>query len=155
MGTGIVSIGKLLQARKTGTPVPEGFALDNQGNPTTDPQKAAIPLPLGGPKGSGLSLMIELMTSLLVANPLIAETLAGSAEGKRHRQNGAAIAIDVARFGDPAAFGQEVERLAASLKALPRDPDVEDILLPGERGARIRAKRSRDGIPCPRRSSRS
>jgi ureidoglycolate dehydrogenase (NAD+) len=149
MGTGIVSIGKLMAARKTGTPVPEGFALDKDGNPTTDPQKAAIPLPLGGPKGSGLSLMIELMTSLLVANPLIAETLAGSAAGQRHRQNGAVIAIDVARYTDPAAFGREVERLATSLKALPRDPDVDEILLPGERGARILAKRTRDGIPLP------
>src|SRR5207249_7817511 len=49
---------------KTGRPIPAGWALDRDGNPTTDPQAALIPLPLGGPKGSGLSLMIELITSL-------------------------------------------------------------------------------------------
>jgi LDH2 family malate/lactate/ureidoglycolate dehydrogenase len=149
MGTGIVSIGKLMQARKTGQAIPAGWALDAQGNPTTDPATAQIPMPLGGAKGSGLSLMIELITSLIVANPLLAETLEGTAEGKRHRQNGAAIAIDIARFGDVAAFGREVERLAKSLKALPRDPDVAEILLPGERGNQIRTQRTRSGIPLP------
>ena len=149
MGTGIVSIGKLMQARKTGTPIPEGWALDATGNPTTDPKTAQIPLPLGGAKGSGLSLMIELITSLIVANPLIAETLEGTAKGKRHRQNGAAIAIDIQRFGDLAAFRRETARLAAALKALPREPEVAEILLPGERGQAIRTKRARDGIPLP------
>jgi LDH2 family malate/lactate/ureidoglycolate dehydrogenase len=149
MGTGIVSIGKLMQARKTGTPIPPGWALDASGNPTTDPKTAQIPLPLGGAKGSGLSLMIELITSLIVANPLLAETLEGSAEGKRHRQNGAVIAIDIARFCDLAVFRREVERLIKSLKALPRDPDIAEILLPGERGNKIRTQRARDGITLP------
>jgi LDH2 family malate/lactate/ureidoglycolate dehydrogenase len=149
MGTGIVSIGKLMQARKTGQPIPPGWALDAAGNPTTDPKTAQIPLPLGGAKGSGLSLMIELITSLMVANPLLAETLEGTAEGKRHRQNGAVIAIDIERFCDRAVFRREVDRLIKSLKALPRDPDVDEILLPGERGNKIRARRTRDGIPLP------
>src|SRR5262249_50816136 len=64
MATGVVARGKLVQAKKTGRPIPPGWALDRDGNPTTDPQAALIPLPLGGPKGSGLSLMIELVTSL-------------------------------------------------------------------------------------------
>jgi LDH2 family malate/lactate/ureidoglycolate dehydrogenase len=149
MGTGIVSIGKLMQARKTGQPIPPGWALDAAGNPTTDPKTAQIPLPLGGAKGSGLSLMIELITSLLVANPLLAETLEGSAEGKRHRQNGAVIAIDIGRYCEVAGFRREVDRLIKSLKALPRDADTAEILLPGERGNKIRAQRARDGIPLP------
>src|SRR5262245_22869170 len=55
MATGVVTRGKLVQARKTNQPIPPGWALDRDGNPTTDPQAALIPLPLGGPKGSGLS----------------------------------------------------------------------------------------------------
>ena len=149
MGTGIVSLGKLMQARRAGQPIPAGWALDADGNPTTDPARAQIPLPLGGPKGAGLALMIELVASLLVANPVLAETLEATETGKRHRQNGAVIAIDIARFTDVAAFGREVERLARALKALPRDPDVAEILLPGERGHRAQAQRARDGIPLP------
>ncbi len=149
MGTGVVSVGRLTQARKSGTPIPEGWALDAEGRATTDPQAAALPLPMAGPKGSGLALMIECLTSLLVANPLIAEFLEQTPEGLRHRQNGLAIAIDVARFGDPAAFRREVERTVRAIKALPRADGTDEILVPGERGARNFAKRAREGVPIP------
>ena len=150
MATGVVARGKLVQARKTGRPIPAGWALDRDGNPTTDPQAALIPLPLGGPKGSGLSLMIELITSLIVSNPIIAGALEGTAEGQRHRQNGLVLAIDLRRFGDPDAFRAEVDRVIAALKALPQAPGVVEVLMPGERGARALAARTRDGIPLPR-----
>jgi LDH2 family malate/lactate/ureidoglycolate dehydrogenase len=150
MGAGVVAVGKLTQARKTGQPIPAGWALDARGNPTTDPQAAEIPLPLGGPKGSGLALMIELITSLIVANPILADHLDGTPGGRRHKQNGFALAIDIARFADPLAYRHEVDRLIRVLKALPRDPDVVEILMPGERGSRTLAERRREGIPIPR-----
>jgi len=150
MATGVVARGKLVQARKTDQPIPTGWALDGDGNPTTDPQAALIPLPLGGPKGSGLSLMIELITSLIASNPIIAGALEGTAEGHRHRQNGLMLAIDPARFGDPQAFRLEVDRVVDALKALPKAPGTLEILMPGERGARALAARTRDGIPLPR-----
>jgi len=150
MATGVVARGKLVQARKTGQPIPAGWALDRDGHPTTDPQAALIPLPLGGPKGSGLSLMIELITSLIVSNPIIAGALEGTAEGQRHRQNGLVLAIDLRRFGDPDAFRAEVDRVIAALKTLPQAPGVVEVLMPGERGARALAARTRDGIPLPR-----
>lgn len=150
MASGIVSVGRLTQARRSGQAIPEGWALDKEGNPTTDPQRAEIPLPMAGPKGSGLALMVECLTSLLVANPILADTVGKPAKGRRHRQNALSIAIDIARFGDPAAFTQEVDRLVAALKALPRDPAAGEILMPGERGSRAYEKRSREGIPMPR-----
>src|SRR5713226_9173963 len=101
MATGIVSMGKLTQAKKSGGPIPAGWALDRNGQPTTDSQAAQIPLPMAGPKGSGLPLMIECITSLVVSNALLAESLEGTPEGRRHRQNGLVIAIDLGRFGDP------------------------------------------------------
>jgi LDH2 family malate/lactate/ureidoglycolate dehydrogenase len=150
MATSVVSLGSLAQARKTGQAIAAGIALDGHGDPTTDAQAARIPLPLGGPKGSGLSLMIECLTSLVVGNPILAEALEGTPRGRRHRQNGLALAIDLARLGDPATFRRQVDRLVAALKALPRQPDVPEILMPGERGRRVFARRSREGIPIPR-----
>jgi LDH2 family malate/lactate/ureidoglycolate dehydrogenase len=150
MGTGVVSMGRLNQAKKTGETLPAGWALDKAGNPTTDPHAADIPLPMAGPKGSGLALMIECITSLIVANPLIAEFIEKTPEGLRHRQNGLIIAIDVARFGDPEAFRREVDRLVRAVKSLPADPQAGAILMPGERGQRSFEKRSREGIPIPR-----
>ena len=149
MSTGVVARGKLVQARKIGRPIPPGWALDRAGNPTTDPKEALIPLPVGGPKGSGLSLMIELITSLAVSNPIIARALGGTADGGRHRQNGLALAIDLGRFGDPATFRAEVDRLVVSLKALPRAAGAGEVLMPGERGARTLAERLQGGIPLP------
>lgn len=150
MATSVIAMGKLHQARRAGVPLPEWAAIDADGVPTTDPKAARIPLPLGGPKGSGLSLMIELIASLVVANPILADALEGTAEGARHRQNGLVIAIDVGRFGDPLAFRDQVERVVEAVKALPRQPDVAEILVPGERGGRTFEQRSRDGIPIPR-----
>ena len=145
MATSIVSLGRLAQARRGGKPIPDGWALDEEGKPTADPRRAEIPLPMGGPKGSGLALMIELLTSVLVSNPILADTV-GKPTRARHRQNGLALAIDVSRYLDPAAFGREVERLVAALKALPPAAGME-IFMPGERGAREFERRSRDGIP--------
>jgi len=150
MGAGVISVGKLGQARRAGRAIPAGSALDANGHPTTDPRAAQIPLPLGGPKGSGLALMIECVTSLVVSNSILAEALEGTPEGRRHKNNGLALAIDVGRFCDPAAFRREVERLVRALKALPRDAETDEILLPGERGQRTLEERSRTGIPIPR-----
>jgi ureidoglycolate dehydrogenase (NAD+) len=149
MSTSVVAMGKLLQASKSGEPLPEGAALDAEGNPTTDARRAAVPLPLGGAKGSGLALMVECLTSLVLANPIVAEVLEGTAEGRRHRQNALVLALDVARFGDPRAFRAQVERLIRTLKALPRAAGVDEILMPGERGGRVLERRSREGIPLP------
>ena len=115
--------------------------------PTTDPRAASIPLPLGGPKGSGLALMIECLSSLLAGNPILAEALEGTAKGKRHYQNALVIAIDVARFVPLETFRKEVTRLVRAIKALPAQEGA-DILVPGERGRRNAKKRETD-VPLP------
>jgi ureidoglycolate dehydrogenase (NAD+) len=147
MGSGVISIGKLAQARRSGERLAVGAALDQQGMPTTDARTAAIPLPLGGPKGSGLALLIECLSSLLAGNPILAEALEGTGKGKRHYQNALVIAIDVARFVSLEAFRTEVKRLARAIKALPPEPGAE-ILLPGERGRRNAAQHASD-VPLP------
>ena len=149
MATSIVSMGKLNQAKKAGQPIPEGWALDAEGRPTTDPRAAQTPLPMGGAKGSGLSFMVECLASLIPGNALLADSLEGTPAGARHRQNGFVLAIELARFGDPASFRREVERLASALKHLPLAEHTDEILLPGERGARTLKARTRDGIPLP------
>jgi LDH2 family malate/lactate/ureidoglycolate dehydrogenase len=143
MGSGVVSLGKLMQARRTGEALAPGLALDRDGAPTTDPRAAAVPLPLGGAKGSGLALMIECLASLLAGNPILAEALEGTPAGRRHTQNGLVIAIEVARFVALETFRNEARRLVQSLKKLPAQPGAE-ILMPGERGSRNAAKRRAD-----------
>jgi ureidoglycolate dehydrogenase (NAD+) len=143
MSTSTVALGKIMHAKDTGAAIPKGWAIDADGTPATDPSQVATLTPLGGPKGSGLSLMIEVLSSVLVANPVIATVLGGG----KGAMNGAALAIKVDAFGAPEIFANHIADLGQRLKSLPKAPDTDEILLPGERGFRLSEKRMRDGIP--------
>ncbi len=147
MATAIASFGKLAQARHTGATLPEGWALTGAGDPTTDPGQAAIPMPLGGPKGAGLALMFECISGLLVGNPLVEAELTGVEGERRHNQNAFLLAIDIAAFIDVETYGASVDRMVELIKALPKAPDTDEILVPGERGDRVLEERGRSGIP--------
>ncbi len=147
MASSIVSLGQLKQAKLRNQVLAEGLALDAKGNPTTDPQQAVIPLPFAGPKGSGLALMFELITSLLVMNPLVSEFFSGKPGGRKHQQNACIIAIDAFRFCPEETFRSEVARTVAALKNLPALEENGDILMPGERGHRTASERRQKGIP--------
>jgi ureidoglycolate dehydrogenase (NAD+) len=149
MSTATVALGKILNARDRGVAVPRGWGVDAQGRDTTDPNRIATLLPLAGPKGSGLSLMIECLASLTVGSPLIARALMEKDLADNPVLNGVAIAVDLAAFGDLADFTAEVDRLSDAIAALPRAEGVERILLPGERGDAILAERAQSGIPIP------
>jgi ureidoglycolate dehydrogenase (NAD+) len=148
MATSVAALGRLVQARRSGEPIPDGWALADDGTPTTDPKKAAIPLPLGGPKGSGLSLMFEFLAGLLSGAPVLAPAL-GPEQRRRHTQNALILAIDIAAFRDPPAFMADADELIGIIKDLPARDGFGEILLPGERGRRTEAERRAAGIPIP------
>jgi LDH2 family malate/lactate/ureidoglycolate dehydrogenase len=149
MSSGVISMGKLIQHRHQNLPLQEEWALDEKGSPTTDPQKAFIPRPLGGPKGSGLALMIELMTSLPVMNPLLSGALNAHGGEVRHNQNAWVIAIDISKFCEPEDFLSELDETITAIKALPKMDPASEILMPGERGYLERARREKNGIGIP------
>ncbi len=148
MATSTISNGKILQARATGTPLPPGTVLSADGEPTTDPGKAEILLPLGGPKGSGLALMFELVASVLAGAPIQARAL-GPEKRDRNTGNTAMFVIDIASFRPLADYTHDADGLAAILKSLPRQAGFNEITLPGERSARTEALRRKSGIPIP------
>jgi ureidoglycolate dehydrogenase (NAD+) len=149
MSTSTVAMGKVMSARDAGRDIPLGWGMDAQGRATTDPRKVATLLPLGGPKGSGLSFMIECLCSLTVGNPIIAPALAAGGALEAPFLNGLAIAVDLAAFGNLDGVLGEADRLGDAMLALPRDDSVERIYLPGERGDSILEARMREGIPLP------
>jgi ureidoglycolate dehydrogenase (NAD+) len=142
-------MGKIMSARDAGRDIPLGWGMDAQGRDTTDPKRVTTLLPLGGPKGSGLSFMIECLCSLTVGNPIIAPALAAGGALDAPFLNGVAMAVDLAAFGDVERILVEADRLGDQVRALPPDDSVERIYLPGERGDSILEKRTRDGIPLP------
>jgi len=150
MATSTISNGKILQALAAGATLPSGTVLTGEGEPTTDPRLAEILLPLGGPKGSGLALMFEMLASVLAAAPIQATAL-GPEKRRRLTQNCTIFAVDIATFRPVADFAKDADALAAILRGLPRQAGFDEILLPGERAARTEAKRRKSGIPIPRK----
>ncbi len=149
MATAAIAWGKLSQARQAGTKLPENVALDAAGHITTDPARVVLPLPLAGPKGAGLSLMIECIVSLLAGAPLIAPELSNSKAEGDSWQHGLAIAVDIAAFTDAEAFAANASLLAQTVKQQPLAEGFDEVLMPGERGDRVLAEREANGIPVP------
>jgi LDH2 family malate/lactate/ureidoglycolate dehydrogenase len=148
MASSVVAMGKINQARTKGEPLAEGWALDRDGRPTTDPLAATMPLPLGGPKGSGLSLMIEFLTGVLGGAGILARVL-GPEKSTRNTQNALVIVMDAAALRPDGGFLDDADALADLIKALPLRDGFDEILLPGERGRRTEAQRRKQGIPLP------
>jgi ureidoglycolate dehydrogenase (NAD+) len=150
MSTSTVAFGKVLAARDKGVPVPSGWGLDSTGRDTTDPNAIATLVPLGGAKGSGLSTLIECLASLTVANPLISVALtAGGGFPENPVLNGAAIAVDLAAFGDLATFEAEVDRLGDALSALLSQREAAGIPVPAGTWTRLVATAKELGVTSP------
>lgn len=144
MSTAAVALGKIMAAKDAGRPIPPGWAVDKDGLETTDPAAAQAVLPMAGPKGSGLSLMIEILASVLSGNPLISMALR---TGRDPGGNGLVAALDPTAFGPSLPLGPAVEELCHAIKALPPVVDANPVLLPGERSLNTMRARLRDGIP--------
>ena len=141
-----VARGKIMVAAREGKPIPEGWAVDAEGRPTTD-AKAALAgsmLPAGGVKGAMLALVVELLVCSLSGAAFGFESDSFfTDEGRPTRIGQAFIAID------PGALaGDEVylERVEALIAAMQEDPEVR---LPGERRARNAVQSHRDGLAIP------
>jgi ureidoglycolate dehydrogenase (NAD+) len=147
MATSVAAGGKVMLARDKGIAMPEGWALDKEGRPTTDPHQVGALLPTGAYKGSGLAIMFESLSGIMVGNPLLAPVLAG---GQRpNAQNSVLAAIDIGVFTDVEQYKADVDATIDGLHALPPAEGFDEVLVPGEPEDRTRTERERDGIPLP------
>lgn len=144
MSTAAVALGKIMAARDAGQSIPAGWAVDKDGDETTDPAAAKAVLPMAGPKGSGLSLMIEVLASVMSGHPLITVALT---RGGDPGGNGIVAALDPAAFGTGVPLGTAVQELCDAIKALSPAGGRDAVLLPGERGFNTMRLRLREGIP--------
>ena len=141
-----VARGKIMVAARDNKPIPEGWALDADGRPTTD-AKAALAgskLPAGGVKGAMLALTVELMVCALSGAAYGFESDSFfTEEGKPTRIGQAILAID-----PRALAGNDVylERVEALVEAMSADPEVR---LPGDRRRRNAEQARREGVNVP------
>ena len=148
MATSVAAFGKLDVAVDRGESIPDSWALDEDGRPTTDPRRARFLRPAGGYKGYGLALIFECLSSLMVGNPLLTASITGPG-AKPGVQNSFIGAIDIAAFTDPAEYRAGIDDLAAAMKGLPREEGVDELFVPGEPEERVYRERIEIGVPLP------
>ena len=138
--------GRIMMAMRKGERIPEGWALDRHGRPTTDPKEAiehGSLFPIGGAKGAMLGLMFELICAALTGAAIGPEADSFfSEEGNRPRIGQAFIAIDPAQLSGSEKFSERVEKVVTMMLA---DPEVR---LPGARRFASEAS-SKKGIEVP------
>ena len=154
MATTAAAYGKVKTKALRGESMPEGWMIDREGKPLTDPKRAdeGMLLPLGGMeagyKGYGLALIVGLLAGTLGGAAMGKQVIDFNHDDSSVTNTGQAIAaIDVAAFGDADAFKASVDALIRDMRGSSRIPGVERIFVPGERSHETRALRTRDGIP--------
>lgn len=132
-----VARGKLMVAAKKGESIPLGWALDAEGQPTTDPKKGmeGSMLPMGGVKGAMLALIVELLVTTLTGAHFGAEAdTFFEDEGNQPRLGQAFIVIDPGALGGTAVYAERIEALIAAMLV------DEGVRLPGQRRFDLLAK---------------
>ena len=141
-----VARGKVMLAAKEGRPIPEGWAIDAEGRPTTDPEAAlaGAMLAMGGTKGALLALVVELLCCALTGAAFGHEADSFFVDaGNRPRLGQAILAIDPGALAGREAVLDRIEALVAAMLA---DAGVR---LPGARRAALEAMATTHGIEVP------
>lgn len=136
--------GKVFVAKNKGVPMPEGYLIDKDGQPTTDPNDlyaGGALLPFGGHKGSGLCIIADILAGAL--------TGAGTSQrrDKVMLNTWLGIYIDPGQYPDPAGFAAEASRFVDWVKASPPAAPGGEVMVPGDIERRTRAERQQQGIP--------
>ncbi|MEX2263904.1 MAG: Ldh family oxidoreductase [Bryobacteraceae bacterium] len=150
MATTTVAAGKLYKAGINGVEtIPAGWAMDSDGVPTTDTQKAlkGLLMPLGGYKGSGLAMMVEILCAVLSGGAMSTQLGGIRLRGRPMRVNQMFLAIDPARFLPLGEFTERMDWLIRTVKAAAPATGYEEVLVAGEPERRSEEIRSREGIP--------
>lgn len=158
MATSVAARGKALLAEQRGQLIPEGWALDPEGRPTTDPTAALVGavLPFAGPKGSGLAMFADIFAGILAGaafGPAIRD-LYRDLEGPQNAGH-FFLALDVTAFLPLPEFERRMEEFLTAMKSLPAAEGHGEVLAPGEPELRIESERLRAGIPIDHETIRA
>ncbi|HEX3721852.1 MAG TPA: Ldh family oxidoreductase [Nitrolancea sp.] len=147
----MVARGKIYTARQDGRSIPNSWAIDRHGNPTTDPTEAlaGLILPIGGHKGYAVTFMMDVLSGVL-SGAEFASGVAGPYQAERRSGCGhLIIVLNIEAFIGLAEFNARVEQLIDEVKSAQLAPGFDEIFYPGEPEARAEAANARDGIILP------
>ncbi|MBV9967352.1 MAG: Ldh family oxidoreductase [Alphaproteobacteria bacterium] len=152
MATTVAAYGKVKVAAQQGKPMPEGWMIDRQGQPLTDPTRAddGLLLPIGGYKGAALSLMFGLLAGTLNGAANGADVVDFNKDDMTPTNTGQAICVlDIKAFAEPLQFKRQVDAVIRQLHGSALLPAFDRIRLAGEDRHRRIEERRAHGIPIP------
>jgi LDH2 family malate/lactate/ureidoglycolate dehydrogenase len=147
--TSVVARGKIIVSALAKKPIPEGWAIDPDGHPTTDAEEAlaGAVLPFGGPKGSAISFIVDILCGVLTGAAFASHL--NTLENLSAVQNVGHVftAIRTDLFLPDAEFRARMDAILRMLKGAPPAPGVERVLVPGELELAHEERARRHGIP--------
>lgn len=152
MATTVAAYGKVKTALQRGEMMPEGWMVDREGKPLTDPKRAdhGFLLPIGGYKGYGLALIIGLLAGTLNGAAMGRDVIDFNADDVSPTNTGQAVlAISLEAFGAADDFMRRVDDVVRTMRGSARMPGVDRIRLPGEMSHAKRLDRLEHGVPIP------
>lgn len=146
-----VARGKIYLARQRGERIPDGWAMDADGAPTTDAEKAisGIILPMAQHKGYAIAVMMDMLSGVLTGSGFGTQVQGPYQAEQRSGAGHLMIALDIAAFQPVATFNARVDQQIADLKAVPLAQGATEIFYPGEIEARNDAKHRSEGLALP------
>ncbi|KAL2858532.1 Malate/L-lactate dehydrogenase [Aspergillus pseudoustus] len=155
MSPSVAARGKIRKAARRGEKIPEGYALDAEGRPTTDPDAAlgGVVLPIGGPKGSGLAMMMDIFGGVMSGAAFAGEVNDQYKDLERPQNVGHWFLVfrsEVFLDGGLEELRGRMDTLLERVRGSERAAGVERIYTSGEIEAEVEAKRRQEGIPYSR-----
>jgi LDH2 family malate/lactate/ureidoglycolate dehydrogenase len=149
-----VARGKIYAAAERGEQIPDTWALDPDGVPTTDPNVAVHGLlaPMGGHKGYGISFMMDVLSGVLTGSGYATDVVGPYVPDQRSGCGHLVIALKVDTVLPDGSFDARIDDLIASTKSVPRAVGVDEIFYPGEIEARAEAVGSVTGVRLPEKT---
>jgi ureidoglycolate dehydrogenase (NAD+) len=150
MATSQVAVGKILYAKQLGKSIPTDWAVDEEGNPTDNPSQVAALNPAGGPKGTGLAMVIDVFSGLLTGSAFGPHVRQMYGDYNQARKLGHFImAINISSFTESSIFKSRIDQLIDELHQLQPAPGHQSVLVPGEPEQLREIDRLKYGIPVP------
>jgi len=145
----VVARGKIIVRAKQGLPIPEGWAIDPQGLPTTDARAAleGAVLPFGGAKGSGISLIIDILCGVLTGAAFAARLRTLEDLNSEQNLGHIFVAMQTDLFVSASDFGARMDEILQLLKSSAPSPGILRVQVPGEPEAANESRNRRLGTP--------
>lgn len=147
MATTVQAWGKILDARSRNVSIPDSWAVDSTGKPTTDPHAVHALLPIAGPKGYGLMMMVDVLTGVLLGLPFgknVSSMYHDLKEGRNLAQ--LHIVIDPERFAGAEVVRQGISRMMKELNNIKPVEGVDMVFYPGQNTELAEKEALKNGI---------